>query len=353
MVGGARVGKLIVLVCFLLGAYALILWMAGGVQSPKVTHPAPLYITQIEPEAGSSKSLTVMTWNIAWAYGIGSEGVGSAKPKRHFEESLQKMGAVLAAHKPDLVLLQEVDFDCTRSHHVDQSEVLAKAAGLPYVSKAVSWQANWVPFPYWPPEDHFGQMLSGGAILSRYPLEDVRVETVEKPEDLPWWKRLFYLFRYHQQAIVQSPLGKLMVMNIHADAFNPENRIAHARRIADRLNQDLLPESVVGGDLNSVLPEAEMRRDYPDEPETSHIDDPTVGFLREVPGLVDTVEGKTYTDNEAAFFTFPSDEPNRKLDYLFHGAGLELDSVKVLRTSAGQLSDHLPILARFRPVGSN
>ena len=335
-----------------LAVAVLVLWMAGGVQKPKVTEPPPIRLTGVEPTTSTTAdaSLTVVTWNVAWAYGWGSEGSGAARPKAHFERTLDEMGRVLAQLKPDVVLLQEVDFDSTRSHHIDQAERLARRVGLPYLAKAVSWEANWVPFPYWPPENQFGQMRSGGAVLSRFPIDAHRVETVSKPKANPWWYNLFYLFRYHQQATLQTEDGPLLVFNIHTEAFDEASRVRHARLIAERVSREIIPRTIVGGDLNTVLAEATRRRDYPDEPETSHVDDPTLELIRGVDGLVDAVPGKLYLENEARWFTFPAHEPNRKLDYLLHGAGLRVQHVDVPRAVAGELSDHLPLVARLVPL---
>lgn len=341
---------LVAFVLLTLLAAVVILWMAGGVQRPKVTLPPVVQLPGVPTSTGTAARLTVLTWNIAWAYGWGSEGSGGARPADDFRRTLEEMGRVLARLAPDVVLLQEVDFDASRSHHMDQAEALARAAGLPWVAKGVSWEASWVPFPFWPPEDQFGQLRSGGAILSRYPIVAHRMETVQKPKSNPWWYNLFYLFRYHQQATLDTPLGEVVVFNVHTEAFDRENRVRHARLLAERLASELTPLTVVGGDFNTVLPEATVRRNYPDEPETSHVDDPTLELIRGVDGLVDTVAGETYLKNEEAWFTFPAHDPNRKLDYLLHGAGFDLIEVEVPRALAGDLSDHLPVVARLRPL---
>lgn len=344
---------LITFVLLALLAAAVVLWMAGGAQGPKVTRPEPIHLERVvpKPHDGEDPGLTVVTWNIAWAYGWGSEGSGGARPKAHFQRTLEEMARVLGQFEPDVVLLQEVDFDATRSHHLDQAIILAESLGLPYLAKAESWRANWVPFPYWPPEDHFGAMSSGGAILSRFPITDHQVETVDKPEANPWWYNLFYLFRYHQQAVLQTDGGPLLVVNVHTEAFDREHRVRHARRLANKLSEELVPGAIVGGDFNSVLPEASQREGYEDEPETTHQDDPTIEIVRDVTGLVDAVPSALYLQNEAAWFTFPSHQPNRKLDYLFHGAGLRVGRVEVPRAIAGDLSDHLPLVARLVPLG--
>lgn len=337
------VGFLLVLVGFV-----AVLWMAGGRQRPRVDSPPVVRIPGVTaPPRAQPGELTVVSWNIAWGYGWGSEGSGGAKAEAHFEETLEEMGRVLKTLAPDIVLLQEVDFDADRSHRMDQAEVLARAADLPYVAKAVSWDANYIPFPYWPPQDHFGAMRSGGAILSRFPLEEHRVETVSKPKANPWWYNLFYLFRYHQQVVAQTEHGPVLLFNMHLEAFDQDNRLRHARLVAERLAGVITPHTVVAGDLNSVLPEATVRSGYPDEPETSHVEDATVEVLRGVTGLVDALPGPQYLSNEPAWFTFPAHEPNRKLDYILHGAGYEVAEISVPRGVAGDLSDHLPVVVRL------
>lgn len=344
-----------VLATFVLIVLALIafgLWMSGGVQNPKVEAINPIRIPGVIPKPRDARdtSLTVVSWNIAWGYGWGSIGTGDARPEEHFRSTLHAMAKVLERLNPDIVLLQEVDFGCSRSHHIDQAETLGRLAHLPYVACGVSWRANWVPFPFWPPENHFGEVRSGGAILSRYPIETAQIQTVPKPKTNPWWYNLFYLFRYHQKAILRTHMGSILVYNVHTEAFDSENRIEHAKQLSSELSHTLTPLTILGGDLNSVLPEASVRADYPDEPNTSHQSDPTVELIRGVAGLMDTVSGDQYTQNEHQWMTFPSHEPNRKLDYLFYGVGFELDKVHVPAKLAGELSDHLPLVARLIPL---
>lgn len=345
---------LVVFPLVLLAVTGLVLWMSRGIQTPEITEPSVIRLPGVTTSsAAPSLPLTVVSWNVSWGYGWGSEGAGGAKPEAHFERTIARMGEVLKSLDADIVLLQELDFDSTRSHHVDQAERLAQLAGLPYVTKALSWDKRWVPFPYWPPSAHFGTVRSGGAILSRFPLGATRVETVEKPSDQAFLYRLFYLFRYHQEATADTPWGEVSILNTHVDAFHRENRVAHARKIAARLNETLTPLAIVGGDLNTVPAEAERRSAYPDEPKTSHVDDPTLELLRGVPGLVDAVPGPVYAADEAKFFTFPAHEPNRMLDHLLVGAGWKVERAWVPRElSEEALSDHLPLVLRLVPVGT-
>ena len=338
-------------VAVLLALSALVVWMAGGVQSERTFKYAPLHLKDVKATQTSTSALTVVVWNIAWGYGWGSEGSGKAKPAAHFEGSLKKMGAALAAMNADVVLLQEVDFGATRSGELDQAKALARYAGLPYIAKAESWTANWVPFPYWPPSDHFGRMASGGAVLSRYPITDNEVELLAKPSEYPFWYRLFYLFRFLQRTEVDLQAlggGKLQVFNTHLEAFKPKNRQAQADHVAKVLGEQKNDLLIFGGDLNSAPPESSTLQSFPDEPKTSFEGDRTVATLRSIDKLKDTISPETFSKREADYFTFPAHKPNRKLDYLFVSERFEVLEAKVPKEIAGDVSDHLPVLVKLR-----
>ena len=95
--------------------------MAGGVQGPRADSRAPSRACLQGPDcqarrdpAADAETLTVVIWNIAWAYGIGfSDGKGGPKARPlTSKEASTRMGRLFAkAVNPDLILLQEVDFE--------------------------------------------------------------------------------------------------------------------------------------------------------------------------------------------------------------------------------------------------
>ena len=328
----------------------VVLWMAGGIQNARrFQGPVERIANPFEPAPSTRdpRLLKVVVWNIAWAYGWGSEGSGGAQPKAHFERNLDAMGRVLAAAKPDLVLLQEVDFDSGRSHGIDQAERLARQAGLGFAARAESWTAHYVPFPYWPPSDHFGHMHSGGAILSRYPLRNHEVELLPKPTANAFWYNLFYLFRYVQLAELEHPAGPVHVLNMHLEAFDPANRFNQASRVRAVLDGLRAPHIVAGGDMNAVPPESPVRHGYPDEPQTDHRNDETIEVLRSAKTVSDTLPAATFTSTPSAWFTFPAHDPNRKLDYVLASDRFDVESVEVIR-DIKDASDHLPVVVTLR-----
>jgi endonuclease/exonuclease/phosphatase family metal-dependent hydrolase len=324
----------------------LVLWMAGGVQTPR-TFEGPI-LQRGEAQTSTTSTLSVVVWNIAWAYGRGSEGSGSAKPPEHFSRSLEEISDVIGRLEPDLVLLQEVDFDAGRSHHMDQAEAIAKRTGLPYVAPAVSWIANYVPFPYWPPSDHFGRMKSGGAVLSRLPLEANEIRLLQKPSKNPFHYNLFYLFRYVQRVKVRWQGAPLIVFNAHLEAFDRDNRMLQAGQWREWLDQEAGDMTLVGGDFNTVPPESPHRSGFADEPETSFESDRTLALLRDGRGLRDAFATAAFLADPDAYYTFPADAPNRKLDHFLVTEDWQVVEARVVR-EAGAVSDHLPLFIRLAP----
>jgi endonuclease/exonuclease/phosphatase family metal-dependent hydrolase len=328
----------------------MVVWMAGGIQSPRSFEAAPYRLDGVETsteipapggtDANAASTLRVLVWNIAWGYGEGSAGGGARKPATHFEQSMARLGEVVAASGADVVLLQEVDFDATRSGRTDQAEAIARAAGLPYIARAVSWRANWIPFPYWPPSEHFGRMNSGGAVLSRYPLTSNRVTLLPKPKANAFHYNLFYLFRYLQEVAVEHPAGRIDVANVHLEAFDVTNRMRQARQLARDLQ--VTPATVLAGDFNTVPPEAARKAGFVDEPEISFEGDDTLTRVRAIDGLSEVFPPDTYRADPDALYTFPAGTPSRKLDHALVGGALSVEMARVVH-EAGEVSDHLPL----------
>lgn len=304
----------------------------------------------------AGRPLTILTWNLAWARGTDPDpGHNPPVARATYDDHLRRMGALLRARAADIVLLQEIDFGAGRSHGIDELAALARASGLRYGARALSWRARYVPYPYWPPREHYGRMLSGGAVLSRFPIAANRVLLHSKPANQPWWYRPFYLSRYTQLVQLRRGDQRLWVVNNHLEAFDGATRAAQAQTVlrvvselADRLrevgDERLL---AVGGDLNTVPPEARRRAGFPDAPEDDYTRDDTLVTLRRLPGLVEIASPERYVADEPRHFTFPTMAPTRRLDYLFVDPRLPVVSYEMVRT--GAFSDHLPVVATLGP----
>lgn len=282
--------------------------------------------------------IKVLTWNLGFLYGEGSEGVSyEPRNKDFFSEKLNLMIKEIEIIDPDILFLQEIDFDSSRSVNINQAEYLAKKAGYPYIAKAISWDSNYIPFPYWPPKNHFGKMKSGGAILSKYPLSHNTVHLLAKPSGQPWWYNLFYLHRYIQEVEVDFGEKKLKLINVHLEAFEKQNRKEQISRLKQLIQAN--PVGLVAGDFNMVPTIATKKSKFKNEDD---YENDLSHELMNQSGLSEVISNDIYALDEARYFTYPSSAPDRRLDYIYFSPTLKLIKAEVIPS---QVSDHLPVMA--------
>ncbi len=262
--------------------------------------------------------MKILTWNISYAYGLGSEGIGyHQQDLAHFEDSLNSMSELIRSQNCDVVLLQEVDFDSKRSHHQNQLDFLARKTGLSYRNEVISWNRPYVPYPGLNPANHFGKVVSGGGILSRFPITPVMQDLLPKPKENLALYNYFYLNRYLQMAAIQwdenNPENKLTVMNLHLEAFSKENRELHLVKMQDRLKDYQI--DLAGGDFNGDV----------------QLSNEIASSFLAVPG---------------AGPTFPCDGPKDVLDHFVVNRS-RIQDAKVTTLNTGSVSDHFPVLLEF------
>ncbi len=282
--------------------------------------------------------LRVVSWNIAYGRGR-KDDAGDLRSEAVVKANLAGIAKVLRDLGADVVALQEVDFDSSRTHGIDELAWLAREAGYPWAARVETWRCRYVPFPYWPPAQHYGPMRSGQAILSRYPiLSNVRHLLPQPPN--PFWYNAFYLHRSLQHAEIDLGGGTTLdVLNVHLEAFHQVNRERHAELLVQRVRSFPDRPRIVLGDFNAIPPEAVLRAHFPDEPGTDMTTDKSIATVRTL-GLA---EALPVDAPAAATFTFPADVPNRRLDYIWFSASFRRVDGRIVR-EAGVLSDHLPVV---------
>ncbi len=226
-----------------------------------------------------------MTWNILGA--------------RHPDVS--EIASVLRGEQPDVVALQEV-----------------QRAQVRRLAKQLGWHYAWARkhYPYSP---LLWWRAEGIGILSPWSVS-ARMRTTISPGVSTW----VYKHRVLLAATITRRDGALRVFNTHLASHDADERLAQAKRVADRVRADPASCKIVTGDLNTA-------------------DDSEIEVLREfrAAGLFDA--GGTVTN--------PSIAPSQRIDYvLLPRAATLLTS----HTPAGgelwaRLSDHLPVLVEFQP----
>ena len=234
--------------------------------------------------------LRIITWNIHKCIG----GVD-----RRYD--LGRTVAALAHYQPDVALLQEVDAGVRRSNGDAQVELLAEGVGLHHRA-------------WFPNVKVRGGGTYGNAILSRFPLDEVRnIDLTVAPK-----KRRSVL-----HAVTRVPLDgharTLHLYNMHLGLAQYERRIQLATFLASHPFHGLHHDTpvVVGGDLNDVW-----------------------GNL----GELLTPAGFRGADRRPR--TFPAWGPLRALDSLYVRGTLRLLELTRGETElAKRASDHRPLIA--------
>lgn len=288
-------------------------------------------------------SIAVLTYNVGFA-----SGMANNRPilleRETGRRNLRSIMSLLAVDQPDIVALQEVDGLAKRSFYVDQPRELARACALAHGCFAPNWNKRYVPFPTWPPKVHYGPIFSGLAVLSRYPVVGHEIVPLPQPPNWSLPYRALYLERVVQVARIRIPTGEtIVVLNVHLEPFDTENRHRHAEIVADLCREWNSRPLLVLGDCNAPPSFATDGDRFGG--------DSTISILTSGTGLRSVFDRTRYLRDEAGAFTFPADAPSVTLDYVFYNDAFELEGSLVVRRNAGG-SDHLPVAARLRLVGS-
>lgn len=251
--------------------------------------------------AASALRVKVLTYNV-----LGGRNTDGAR-------DLNRLAEVINTLDPDVVALQEVDRHTGRLHGVDLPGELAVLTGMDAVfGRAMYYDGG-----------EYGE-----AILSRFPIVDTtnhalpHLETSEPRAALA--------------ATIQFPGSDqtFVFIGTHLDHLpSPEDRIAQATAINAILQQYDDQPVILAGDLNAEPGSEPMR-------------------------ILEKRWADVWTGEEDGF-TFPSDAPRKRIDYILYRPGERWSVVSGYRgidvqqadTSwralLNRASDHLPLMAEF------
>lgn len=244
------------------------------------------------------QSLRVMTYNI---YGARATSPANAA-------DLDAIAEVIRRQNPDFVTLNEVDVFTNRTgKDVHQARDLAEKLGVEWhFSKAI---------------DRDGGEY-GDAVLSKYPILEKRSYRLPCAAEQPGEDRSLCVIR------VQIDGKDLYVASTHLDHLSGDaSRLVQATEIRRIRDTELEGDLILCGDLNAIP--------------SSNVIATMTSFLTNT-GPIDQ-------------YTFPSDDPSRKIDYIMY-APIEhfgVQNCQVVSRGDQQVggvdaSDHRPVIADIR-----
>jgi endonuclease/exonuclease/phosphatase family metal-dependent hydrolase len=237
---------------------------------------------------------------------------------------------------PDVLLLSEADRGCTRTSYRNVAREYARALGMYYV-----YGAEFVELPrcIGPGGSIKRRCEHGNAILSRYPLGNVRL--IRHRESRSWNslpQRILHVGepRHGGRAALAADVSigehMLRVYSVHFESGMGSDHFREAE-VGELIDDAAkVPHGVIiGGDLNCGQYISVLKGERPDEPVTSALF--TSGYADAHASL--PVETRITTDSHVV------------IDLLF-GRGVSFGEGAVgAREVWGGLSDHLPVWARI------
>ena len=287
---------------------------------------ANLMVNQYENTTDSDSIFSIITYNIGYLSGM-TNNLAIAKPKELFENNLQTVVHNIKVVNPDIIAFQEIDYKAARSYHVNQQNEIAKL-GYNHVAKAVNWDERYVPFPYWPPTMHFGSVISGQSILSKYPLTDHKRIVLERVPEAPFYRDALYLERLAQVVKVALNGQEVVVINVHLEAFDKQTRARQFEEVLEVFNtyKEKYP-TILLGDFNSSARDKEA-------------------IIQKLFAMNDV--GNAAFNSVDPSNTFNSKNPFERIDYIFYTKNSIAYIDGKVCIEFGQASDHLPLEMRFR-----
>ncbi len=208
----------------------------------------------------TGEEYTIATWNLGFGaysddYGFfmdgGTESWAFSKDAVH--QNLGHAAEVLDGLDPDLMILQELDIDATRSYHVDQAELMCQAFPEYQAYFAQNYDS---PFLFYPFNQPHGASKSGILTLTRPGFDRTARRSFPIEKGL---SKLLDLDRCYSKVWIPVEGGKYLVLyNQHLSAYTSDGTIAQEQ--LELLCADMLAEYeggnyvVCGGDFNKDLP---------------------------------------------------------------------------------------------------
>lgn len=320
---------LAILALVLAGGLVLYIW--GG----SAGWPQSAYVTETKyraPQYPTGDTLTIMTFNVGWLSGM-TNNRPLPRTDSMYAAHLTHCVKVFQNRRPDIIGLQEIDYYAARSKYWTQQDTLAALVPFAYGARAVNWDKQYVPFPYWPVRHHFGRLVSGQSVLSQMPIIQARSIILPDPP-APFYYQRFYINRAIQQVDFTWADTTIVVLNVHLEAWHLPTRTVHGRIVA-ALADSLRAHHpvIVLGDFNA-------------EPPQKDPEDSTLVFLQRK-GFIPAAWSFEALSNWPA--TYSSASPQASIDHIFiHPSQWEVVDAQVV-TAMGDVSDHLPLMSRLCP----
>jgi len=263
-----RIAKIILtpVAAVVVGTGGLLGWLTATEYKPAPVEPVAYEVHASDRDVRKvrpGQELTVLSWNI----GYGGLGEGSdffmdgGRNTKSADQAqvlayLDGIGGSIRENNADLVLLQEVDADSSRTYGIDERTALnTDSANAAY---ALNYSCPFVPNPNTLIIRPLGKINSGLYTMAGDLAVD-RSERIALPCPFSWPLRIANLKRCLLVSYlpVENSDRQLVLVNLHLEAYDDgEGKIAQTNQLRDFIENEYARGNYViaGGDFNQVFP---------------------------------------------------------------------------------------------------
>lgn len=228
----------------------------------------PADTESIIPEAalnGETKTLSVgdevsfVTWNIGYCglsktadfFMDGGKAVRS-QDKDSVLNNLSSMEDVLASLNPDVIYVQEIDVNSSRTYGIDETEDFKSKFASYSTAFAKNFDVFFIPYPI-PP---MGRMEAGIQTLSKY--EITTADRIALPSPFSWPSRVGNLKRclLVSRVPIEGSDKEFVFVNLHLEAYDDgAGKAAQTALLANFIQEEYEKGNyvVAGGDFNQTF----------------------------------------------------------------------------------------------------
>lgn len=247
------IGILILAVAILFGWLTVTEYDPAPAEDIQVTNAGDNHL--LSPGA----ELSVLSWNVGYG-GLGKDSdffMDGGKNSKSADEATVKLylsgiSSTIAETDSDLILLQEVDINSSRTYGIDERGYLE--AGMNCGSFALNYSCPFVPIPF-PP---IGKVNSG-LFTATADLTIEKAERISLPCPFSWPSRIANLKRclLVNYLPIDGSDKRLVLVNLHLEAYDSgEGKIAQTKQLREFITGEYEKGNYViaGGDFNQVFP---------------------------------------------------------------------------------------------------
>ncbi len=244
---------------------AVVILTAGlfGVLCVTEYKPADREALAVEGEASGTlkvgDTVTILTWNIGYGalgdnadfFMDGGKGVYTADLSRVLS-NLASIRSWIGSLDWDLLLLQEIDRNSSRSYHIDEYDNYQFSLDGFGAVFANNFKTAFLPYPI-PP---IGKVDSGIASFSRYPISSA--ERIQLPIPFSWPVSMVNLKRclLVTRIPVEGTDRELVLVNLHLEAYDDgEGKVEQTKMLVSLMEEEAAKGNYViaGGDFNQIF----------------------------------------------------------------------------------------------------